>query len=106
MLEWNVYYENFNAREIQETNILSHGNFLTDLKKAHKKYKDNREAFEKEVKSSLMYWYWSKCEWEIIISDWPPSDRVPAIKVDVYDQVMLNWNVFMDYLWEHREELR
>lgn len=106
MLEWNVYYENFNAREIQETNIFSHGSFLTDLKKAHKKYKDNREAFEKEVKSSLMYWYWSKCEWEIIISDWPPSDRVPAIKVDVYDQVMLNWNVFMDYLWEHREELR
>ena len=52
------------------------------------------------VHGSLFYYYRSKCEWEVIVSSWPPSDRVPERKVDVYDQVMLNWDVFIGYVWE------
>ena len=108
MLEWKVYVGDFNAGEIKEYNIFRHHSFVEDCKKTAKKYKNDeqREEFEKEVRQSLMYHYWSKCEWEVVIDHWPPSDRAKAIKVDVYDQVMLNWDIFIDYLWNNKKELK
>lgn len=105
-MEWNVFYENFNGRKIESYNIFRHYSFYEDCKKAAKKYKDDRESFEKHIKSSLMYYYWSKCEWEIVLSSWPSGDRTPDRKIDVYDQVMLNWKPFIDYVWAHAAELR
>ena len=79
-----------------------------------------------------MYYYWAKCEWEVVITSWPPHinmdeldrinkqrksefakyDREPYClcintdvrkKIDVYSQVMLNFDIFVDYVWGHRE---
>lgn len=99
---WNVYYENFNGREIQSCNIFDHYSFSEDVKKIYKKYKDDFDTFSKEIKSSLMYYFWSKAEWEIIIGPWCGQNRIPdaKIKVDVYDQVMLNWDIFINYVWD------
>lgn len=73
---------------------------MEDVKKAYKDYKDDYEKFCEEVRLSLQYFFWSKCEWEVIISDWPPSNREPVeIKVDVYDQVMQNKDIFFKYVW-------
>lgn len=105
MLIWNVFYDDFNGQKIKTTNILDHASFRGDCVKAAKKYKNDKEKFLDEVHRSLMYYYWCKCEWEVIISSWPPSDRQEAIKVDVYSQVMNNWHVFSEYIWEHRKEL-
>ena len=52
-----------------------------------------------------MYYYWAKCEWEVIVSDWPTSGKVEA-KIDVYNQVMLNWDKFADYTWKNRKLIR
>ena len=97
---WNVYIENFNRSKIESYNIFKHYGFLTDVKKAYKKYKNNFKAFSDEVKRALMYFFWSKCEWEIILSDWPHHDSFHDEKVDVYDQVMLNWDIFIKYVWD------
>ena len=35
-----------------------------------------------------MYQWWSRCEYEIIISDWPPSGKEE--KWDVYKQIEMN----------------
>lgn len=109
MLTWNVIYGNFNRGDIETFNIFNHGGFVEDCKKAAKKHKDDKEAFAKEVRSSLMYYYWSKCEWEVIVSHWPPSEhhseRFRDEKIDVFDQVTMNWDIFIDYLWEHKKEL-
>lgn len=105
MLTWNVYVGNFNKGEIEVYNIFEHISFVEDCRKAAKKYAKDRELFEKEVRTSLNYYFWSKCEWEIIIEHWPPSDRCRDEKIDVADQVKLNWGIFMDYLWAHRKEL-
>ena len=105
MLEWNVYVGNFNAKKIETHNVFHHTRFVEDCRAAAKKYKGDKAAFAEEVRHSLMYYYWSKCEWEVIISHWPPVQRFQSTKVDVYDQVMLNWDRFIDYLWENRKEL-
>ena len=106
MLEWNVYISDWNNKEIRPHNVFRHGGFLEDCKKAARKYAKDREAFEKEIRNSMMYWYWSKCEWEIILSHWPSRPSAPDLRVDVSDQVLLNWEPFINYVWDHAVELR
>lgn len=80
----------------------------------------------------MAYYYWSKAEHEVVITSWVPYitmselDRLntereeskkkyardpyslyvnPRVgeKVDVYSQVMLNFEVFVDYVWSHKK---
>ena len=103
-LVWNVYTENFNERRIEIDNIFDHSGFYDDCVKAAKKYKE-KDTFAEEVRRSLMYYFWSKCEWEIVLTAWPPRDDFNDEKIDVYDQVRLNWDAFIDYLWDNRGAL-
>lgn len=105
MLCWNVYVGDFNTRKIEPYNIFRHHGFKEDVAKAARKLKDNKDAFEEEVRNSMMYFFWSKCEWEIILRQWPYRDVDRDVKIDVYDQVKQNWEIFIDWLWDHRKEL-
>ena len=106
MLTWNVYYENFNARRIETHNVFNHYRFWEDCIKNVKKNKDDREAFEEQLKQDLQYYYWSKTEWEIILSAWPPRKEFDEEKIDVFDQIYLNWDKFVDYVWENRKDIK
>ena len=147
MLIWNVYVGDFNTGKIKLYNIFNHYSFYNDCVKAKKKFKDDKEGFAEEVRRDLHYYFWSKCEWEIILDHWPsgelydmrrtltaqdmysglkyPEDKLLAApdkrfeirvfpehnrfgceKIDVYSQVMLNWDVFIEYLWNNRKELK
>lgn len=112
MITWNVYVENGSRQEIEVYNIFRHHGFLTDckghliayLQKQDPTDSDLREL-ERRIERTLQYYFWSKCEWEVILSGWPPSEKFREIKIDVYDQVMLNWDVFFRYLFSHAQEL-
>ena len=114
MLEWNVYVGDFNSREIQVHNIFDHWSLCGDLgaelrrldRKKELTEEEKKESFKAALHRDLKYYYWSKCEWEVVIQHWPPSERFRALKIDVYDQVMLNWDKFFEYTWEHRKELK
>ena len=107
MLEWNVYVSNFNDRRIEKHNVFNHWGVMENLKRIARKYRDReREQFEEQMRRILMHYYWSKCEWEIVLDHFPPSDRFRPEKVDVWDQISLNWQSFADYVWSHRAELR
>lgn len=106
MLEWNVYVSDFNGKKIDTDNIFDHAGFVRDCQESYKKHKDDKDAFLEAVRRSLMYYYWSKCEWEIIISHWPPRENAHDEKIDVYDQIMLNWPQFSEYIWNNKEEFK
>lgn len=63
------------------------------------------EVFERRFKHLLQYTFWAKCEWEIILTDWPTSikdgELEVAKKVDVYSQIISNWKPFIDYTWDN-----
>lgn len=99
-MHWYVYTGNFNGQRIEKYDIFQHASFEKGVKEAYKRFKNDFDAFAEEVKRDLMYYFWSKCEWEIILSGWPATDRFKEEKIDVYDQVMLNWDVFIKYIWE------
>lgn len=105
-LEWNVFIEYFNEKKIKPYNIFNHYSFCKDCIKYAKKRGMTKEKFAEEIRKSLQYYFWSKCEWEIILSAWIQSKSVPDVKIDVYEQIMLNFDIFIDYLWSHRKELK
>lgn len=97
-LEWKVFVENINTRKIETFNIFDHPSFKRECESAYKKHKDNLEEFEDEVRANLLYYFWSKCEWEIEISSLFKGENDLPRKVDVYEQVVLNWEAFVIYL--------
>lgn len=100
-MEWNVFYHDVNAQEIRTLNIFNHGRFNRDVLKHLDECKD-KDEFAQKLKSELMYNFWCKSEYEVIISPWCGGRDTKDIKVDIYTQVMNNWNVFVDYVWNNR----
>lgn len=103
-LEWNVFIEDFNNKKISPYNVFNHISFLTNCAKAAKKAKD-KDEFAALVRRELHYYFWCKCEYEIILSCWPPHDSFPDRKVDISTQIELNWDRFVEYLWSNQDEL-
>lgn len=103
-MKWIVYYHDINRDKIDTYNVFKHGRFREDVIKAIKKYK-NKDEFAEQLKSELQFYFWSKAEWEIVISPWVGGKNTKSIKIDVYDQVMNNWEIFVDYVWNNKEEL-
>ena len=102
-LVWNAVYHSINGKEIKTFNIFEHSGFRNDVNKHFKKCKD-RDEFASELRRSLFYYFCSKCEWEIIISPWCGGRDTESIKVDVYWQIMNNWEIFLDYVWNSKRK--
>lgn len=103
-LEWNVIVHDINQDRIRVYNVFSHSGFVNDITK-YVKQRKTREEFSELVRKSLMYYFWSKCEWEILIKPLCGSRNNDEEKVDVYWQIMTNWERFIDYLWENRKSM-
>lgn len=100
IMKWFVYYYNINNNKIETLNIFSHSRFADEVKK-HLKSTVKAE-FAEAVRGSLFRYYCSKAEYEVLVSAWCGGDD--SIKVDVYNQVRLNWDVFIEYLWSFKEK--
>lgn len=129
-LQWNVYVHNFNSNQIKIFNIFNHGRFLKDVKDSLKSSKDKNEFMDK-LRSSLFYYYCGKAEWEIIVTSLTSHIKTEELdrliekreyfrekyrrdpntlsinldlekKLDVCSQVMINWDLFVEYVWSTR----
>ncbi len=120
-----VYISDFNNGDIKTYNVYSHLGFTNDMIELflNDKITQDRNKCKEEVRKSLMYYFWAKCEWEVVITDWPPHitidelerlnkekeeyiknwDREPTRlsynpdvckKIDVYEQIMNNFDLF------------
>ena len=125
---WNVYRNNFNTKKIEVFNIFDHISFLESIKKILKQTQ-NKKEFSENIRKELLYYFWSKYEYEVIITSFPVyinqkelnkinSDNNSnsnnktkisiepdvGIKVDIYSQVMNNFDIFVDYIWNNKQE--
>lgn len=96
-LEWNIFYYDFNAKEIKVINVFNHGRYKSDVEELLNKCTD-MEEFSDKLLSVTLYYFWSKCEWETVIYPWV-GDENSAKKVDVSWQLKNNWSRFVEYLW-------
>ena len=58
------------------------------------------EEWKKAILAASRYQFWARCEYEIIISEWPTEKH--RVKLDVFDQINANIDViaklFMEYV--------
>lgn len=128
-LSWNVYEFDDSNRGLKVFNVFDHHSFNFYVEKLLKKDL-SKEEFAEQLRREAQYYYWAKSEWEFIVTDTQPyidrreldslisecylqrSKADPPCrrshvnlsnsdKIDVYDQLCLNWDEFADYVWSH-----
>ena len=95
-MEWYVTYENWYGKKFERINILKYyEDFIKQLKKKVNSY----EEFSKELRSEMMYHYWAKCEWEVVLKKengrlymlpWPHREN--DVGADITDDRLFDWN--------------
>lgn len=99
-LHWQTYHYDINHKKIEPYDIFRHWRFNEDVISLLNKRGMTEENFREKLKSDLMYYFWSKCEYEVLVAGWPPTDnKDEEEKIDIYDQVMLNFDQFASYVW-------
>ena len=129
-MKWNVYRHNINSRKIEAYNIFDHYSFCEEVQK-HLSECTNKEEFSEKLRRSLGYYFGYKAEWEIVLTSWTPHIKMEELdrlnterekhikdwnkepyslyvepdvwkKIDIYEQVMNNWEIFLDYVWKEK----
>lgn len=100
--EWNVYYYDFNSRTIKVRNILKSQNVIKAIIDATKKHSE-KEDFGEEIRKTLMYHFWARAEYEVLIRGWCSAKDEQEMKIDIYEQIKINWDAFLDYVWNSRK---
>lgn len=131
-LTWYVFNEDRNGEIIPVDIFQYNWVFLVNLVKIKRKYGDDFIKFADATRTALQHEYWSRSEYETIITSWPPyideeelqnlikereehTKKYPnsklyrqsvgltvGKKIDVYDQLMLNWDAFINYVWTNK----
>lgn len=87
MTEYNVIIWDFNSKKFVPYNIFP---YLLEEYKSLKEKPTTFEDIKKFILFRSMYKWWARCEYEVILSDWP-SQSVHE-KVDVHFQIKNNVN--------------
>ena len=109
--EFNVCIYDYNSKKFVTYNIIP---YLIEAYKErvnnHEEYPDNDyfkipstfEELKKFVNDESMYQFWSRCEYEIILVDWPSQKT--SKKIDVYEQIKMNLDTITNILINSIEE--
>ena len=117
-LSWFVFRYDINTNCIEQYNVFSHRKFTEEVMQALQQQHEY-DVFSEKMKSIAMYYFWCKCEYEIVITSFPPYintneiDRIIkyknrkrfdvsldcAEKIDIFQQLMMNWKQFVSYVW-------
>ena len=93
-MEWNVILFDPNERSFKSYNVFNNSTFYNDVCKMLEKKGLTWKDISHMVDSFAAYSFRSRCEYELILDSWPHwgVDQ----KIDVYYQLKLNWNAFID----------
>lgn len=96
-LKWYVMIHDFNSDKIIKYNVLAYDYLIDSLKKAIKKKEITTYNELKEfIKRKLMAQYWSRVEYEILVSG--IHTRVEPQKIDVWYQLEMNLDNLVEYI--------
>lgn len=93
MKKFNVIIWNVNARKFESYDIIP---YLIDCYQKSKTKPKTFDEFKEFIKKNSMYQWWSRCEYEIILKDWP--NGTTESKIDIYQQVMMNIDIITEII--------
>lgn len=94
MRSFNVIIGDVNKREFIPYDVIPYLIRCYDTMKSRKPR--TYEEFKEFIKKESMYQWWSRCEYEVVLQDWP-CGRYQK-KIDVHQQVMMNIDIITDIL--------
>ena len=97
-LKWNVILKD-NGR-IRAYNIFNNLYVNEGVDELFAKPELSREEIDEEMKRLTQWQFWSRCEYEFIIYGWPTNSRDKGYKIDVFEQLQMNWERFIDYVYD------
>lgn len=87
----------FNTDNLVEYDVLPYfRNCYNNLNKS--KRPSTAEEWKEFVKGNGMYMFWSRCQYEIIVTGWPQQKN--EVKVDVWQQIKMNMDLIVKILME------
>ena len=94
-LQWYAFRYDINCNSLVEFNVVN-DDLIKGIEKACKKKElETIDDLWRIVRRWAVYYYWSKAEHEVIITDLFENMRV---KKDVYYQIEINMERFVDYI--------
>ena len=103
MKAFNVIWWDFNKKEPEAYDIMPF--LLDEYERKPRKYKPkitDRAAVTQFVRQYALYQWWGRCQYEIIISNWPTQDL--SVKWDIHKQIIMNLDIIVDILIENIKE--
>jgi ATP-dependent exoDNAse (exonuclease V) beta subunit len=96
-----LYAYHFGFNEIQSDLRKFFKEDLTDIEFKRCKSLDDliEYAVEKRLDRLCLYYFWAKCEYEVIVSAWPTRDGSER-KIDIYTQLKENWDIFKELVFK------
>ena len=88
--------------KIKGYNVFEHYSFYKDAMAVFKRYLKNEDMalFKERVSTLVCFYFRSKAEWEVLIKSIFTSGK-PELKVDVYKQIEMNWDLFLVALFSN-----
>ncbi len=105
MLEWNVFVSDIYSSKITVFNLFDHYGFVYGCEDILKNTNISKEEFALDVQKELLYFFRGKSEWEIILKPVFSLGELFENRIDVYSQVWLNYESFINYVWNNKNEL-
>ncbi len=101
-LQWYAFMYDFNSHKLERINVLGE-RFAEDILKRIKRDKINNYNDLKEgIKRELTYYYWSRAEYEVLVTDLFPRDYEEfcntSIKIDIWYQLEPNLDRIVEYV--------
>lgn len=109
MKSFNVIIYNFNAQKFESYDIMPYLiSVYRDLEADKRKQRrqplpKTYDEFKQFVNNESMYQWWGRCEYEIILVDWPGQKHEE--KWDIYQQIQMNLDLITETLiWNLMKE--
>lgn len=99
-MEWYVLNYSWNDKKVNEFNIFNSSRFKDGVEKLLKNF-ITFEDFKEKLEKELMYAFWSKAEYEIMVADLFCEEPDEWEKIDIYTQVKPNLDILAHYIIDY-----
>lgn len=96
MKQFNVIIYDINRKKFKPYDVMD---FFVDEYNEEKSKPKTFDEFKEFVERKSMWMFWSRTEYEIILSDWPPFGVEE--KWDIHRQIMMNIDIVTEILMEN-----
>lgn len=102
MKNFNVIFHDINKSDFIKYDVIPYfvKCYKNKQKRKNKELPSTFEEFKNFIENESRYMFWSRCEYELILSSWPPRENENGKKIDIHWQIMMNIDNITDIVMD------